>query len=135
MTHITACGMVFMPAPCAMPATRRPWYQALALSFCAGLALAGLGTVPGMGLPGALVMLPATPFIAMLAEGGNMFPRDSAWPFMIGLTWLLGGLLPVAWMASRRWQGVARAVAFLLVWTALAMLGAVVLYWWGIVGI
>lgn len=118
-----------------MPVTRRPWYQALALSICAGLAVAGLGTVPGMGLPGALVLLPATPFLAMLAEGHDLFPRDSAWPFMIGLTWMLGALLPPAWMATRRWRGWARGLAFLLVWMALATVGAVALYRWGIVGI
>lgn len=118
-----------------MPVQRRSWIAALALSTGAGLLVAGLGTAPGMGIPGALVLVPATPFLAMLAEGNNLFPRDSAWPFALALTWMLGALLPVAWMPTRRWQGVWRAVAFLALWTLLATLGAVALYWWGIVGI
>lgn len=116
-------------------ARRRPWTEALGISILAGLAVAGLGTAPGMGIPGALVLLPAEPFIAMLAEGPNLFPRDSAWPFALGLTWMLGALLPLAWMATRRWSGAVRGLAFLLLWTALATAGAVAMYWWGIVGI
>jgi len=114
---------------------RRHWTAALALSAAAGLAVAGLGTVPLMGLPGAALLLPAGPFLALLAEGPNMFPRDSAWPFVLGLTWLLGAVLPVAWMATRRWHGLPRAVAFLSLWIVLGTLGAVLLYWYGIVGI
>lgn len=114
---------------------RRPGGQALGLSIGAGAAVAALGTAPLMGIPGALVLIPAEPFIRMLATGDNLFPRDSAWPFALGLTWMLGALLPVAWMATRRWRGAWRAAAFLALWTALATLGAVALYWWGIVGI
>ena len=117
-----------------MPLFRRPWPQALALSGAAGLAVAGLGTVPGMGLPGAFVMLLAEPVFGLLAAGPRLYPRDAAWPFALLLTWLVGALVPVAWMATRRWRGVARAAIFLLLWALSAMLGAVAFYWWGIAG-
>ena len=84
----------------------------------------------GLGLPGALVMVPAARLIAMMAEGDNLSPRASAWPFMLFLTWLLGTLLPVAWMASRRGHGPARAVTFRMIWWVQATL-----YRWGIVRI
>ncbi len=114
---------------------RRPWQQALALSVAAGVGVAGLGTVPLMGIPGALALIPAEPFLRMMASGNNLFPRDSAWPFALGMTWLLGALLPLAWMATRRWRGFGRAAAFLLLWTLLSTVGAAALYWWGIVGL
>ena len=133
--RFTACGMDLPAARYCMSIRRRPWAEALVLSIGAGVLVAGLGTVPGMGIPGALVLIPATPFLAMLAEGDNLFPRDTAWPFALALTWMLGALLPLAWMLTRRWQGMGRAVAFPALWTAMATLGAVAFYRWGIVGI
>lgn len=97
----------------AMP-QRRPWPHALAISVAAGLAVALLGTTPLMGLPGAFLLILADPFLRRLSRGDNLFPRDSAWPFALALTWLLGALLPVAWLSTRRWSGAARGPAFLL---------------------
>ena len=100
-------------------------------SFTSPVHLCGGGRArhcAGLGLPGALVIVPAALLIAMMAEGDNLSPRASAWPFMLFLTWLLGTLLPVAWMASRRGHHRARAIAFMMIWWVQATLCR-----WGIV--
>jgi len=115
---------------------RRPWWRSALLSCLAGLALAGFGTVPGMGLPGALALVPAAPLILLLWGGtdAQMFPNDSAWPFAILTTWALGPLVPAAWLATRALglSGWRRALA---VTAALAIGGAAValaIYAWGV---
>lgn len=114
----------------------RAWWRPALLSTLAGLALAGLGTVPGMGLPGALVAAPALPLIQALwgVSDAAMFPRDSAWPFFLVVTWALGPLVPLAWLGTRALglRGWRRALA---VAAALLMGGAaasVLVYAWGV---
>jgi hypothetical protein len=109
---------------------KRPLWKSALFSFLAGAALAVFGNIPGMGLPGALLMVPATPLILLLygLSPAQMFPQDSAWPFMILLTLAMGPLVPLCWLATRFWgfSGWRRAAwfagGFLLAGTGLAVL-------------
>jgi hypothetical protein len=96
-----------------------PGRKALLLSGGAGAALSLLGTVPLMGLPGALALVPALPVIESI-WGRAEFPEDSAWPWAIVTTLALGPVVPLAWMTTRRWRGWRQALAF----AALFALGA-----------
>lgn len=104
-----------------------PLWKSALFSTLAGAALAVFGNVPGMGIPGALMMIPATPLILLLhgLSPEQMFPRDSAWPFMILLTLALGPLVPLCWLATRfaGLSGARRALWF----TAGFVLGGTVL--------
>jgi hypothetical protein len=116
-----------------MPARPPLWRSAL-VSVLVGLAVAGLGTVPGMGLPGAFAHIPAIPLISWIwgVSDAAMFPRDSAWPYMIMLTWCLGPLIPLAWLSTSALSGWRRALAvgaILVVGGTGAALGP---YAWGI---
>jgi len=107
---------------------RHPWPAALALFILAGALVGGLGTVPGMGLPGAIAIMPATPIPLLLSGGADPCPRDSAWGFAIIMTWAVGALLPVAWMVTRRWHGLLRGLSYALIWPGMASLGALLLH-------
>jgi hypothetical protein len=108
--------------------TRRSWPIALLIASGAGLAVAALGTIPFMGLPGALALAPIWPVLHLLAGGGDPFPRDSAWPFAIINTWFTGAVLPLAWMATRPLRGWVRGLAFTAAWVVLAALASLSLY-------
>lgn len=92
-----------------------PWWRPALWSSLAGAALAILGIVPGLGLPGALALAPAAPLISAIwgMPAEHMFPQDSAWPFAIIVTLLLGPLVPALWLATRglRLSGLRRALA------------------------
>jgi hypothetical protein len=114
---------------------RRFWRSAL-LSTLAGAAVSGLGTIPGMGLPGALALVPASPFILAIWGGPEevLFPRDSAWPYAIMTTLALGPLVPAVWLGTRAlglsgWRRAAAVAAGML---AGATLVALAVYAWGV---
>jgi hypothetical protein len=115
----------------APPRPLRPWWQAALVSVLAGAALSILGVIPGMGLPGALLALPAillaAPFVAI---PDDPFPRDSAWPFFILATLLWGPAVPIAWLGTRAagLRGNARAVAVIVAILALGVMTTTVLY-------
>lgn len=106
-----------------------PWWRSALLSLAAGLALSVLGNVPGMGLPGALALIPAMPLILLVWDVSPeaMFPRDSAWPFAIAVTAFMGPLIPLTWLGTRALglaggrRALAVLAAFLLGSTAIAL--------------
>ncbi len=99
------------------------------ISTLAGAAFSLVGVFLGLGLPGALVTVPAVEIARLFLRVPPMgFPRDSAWPFMIYVTLLWGGAVPVCWLATRRWQGWRRALAFLLGFALLGVAIATALY-------
>jgi hypothetical protein len=109
-----------------------PFGRAALRSTLAGIALAILGNIPLMGLPGALLTIPATPIIVLLygTAPEAMFPHDSAWPFFILLTLLAGPCVPAAWLAARALglAGWRRWAAFVAGFVALGTVGAIALY-------
>ncbi len=113
---------------------RRTRRQAFALSIGAALLFAGLGTFPLLGAPGFLALEVVNPILAMMAPGSDLFPRDTLWPFALGVTWLLGALIPLCWMLTRPLYGAARGLAFVVSWAALAVAGTLSMYWFGIAG-
>lgn len=94
-----------------------PWWRSVLWSSLAGAGLAILGIAPGMGLPGALALAPAAPVISAVwgVPAEHMFPQDSAWPFAIIVTFLLGPLVPALWLATGalRLSGLRRALAMM----------------------
>lgn len=92
----------------------RFWRAAL-LSVAAGAALSFFGLFPFVGLPGALSLPLAEPFVRGL-YGTSEFPRDSAWPWAILTTVALGPVVPAAVLLPWRLSGgrYALAVAALL---------------------
>lgn len=104
-----------------------PTRRALLVSSAAGLALALLGNMLLMGIPGAMTLIPAEPILRLI-WGRADFPRDSAWPWAIITTFALGPVVPAAWMATRRWRGWRRAVAFAAAFTLGATAVAVATY-------
>ena len=93
-----------------------PLWRAALGSVATGLAVALVGTVAGLGLPGALVAALAMPLIAAFWPAEDPFPADSGGPFVILLTLLLGALVPVLWLATRamRLRGWRRAIVVAL---------------------
>jgi hypothetical protein len=113
------------------PRPLRPWWQAALVSTLAGAALSLFGTVPGMGLPGALLAMPAVLLSSLfVAIPDDPFPRDSAWPFFILATLLWGPAVPIAWLGTRAagLRGNARAAAVILAILALGLLTTTLLY-------
>ncbi|MBS7810610.1 hypothetical protein [Roseococcus pinisoli] len=80
------------------------WRRSAVLSSLAGAALSVLGTGLALGIPGAFVLIFAAPLISVIYGVGeaNLFPSDSAWPFMLFLTLLMGPLVPALWLGTRR---------------------------------
>jgi hypothetical protein len=118
-------------------AARPPLWRSALLSLLAGAALSGLGTVPGMGLPGGLTLITAGPLILLIWGGtdAQMFPQDSAWPFAIFVTWCLGPLVPIAWLGTRAlgMAGWRRGLAVAAILIGGGTLAAIGVYAWGIV--
>lgn len=108
-----------------------PARRALLASSAAGLALALLGNVPLMGIPGALALVPAEPILHAI-WGRADFPRDSAWPWAIVTTLCLGPVVPAAWMTTRRWRGWRHALLFAGAFTLGATAVAVATYAFGV---
>ncbi|TCH98681.1 hypothetical protein EJV46_08895 [Roseococcus sp. SYP-B2431] len=87
------------------------WGRSALLSSLSGAALAILGVMLGLGLPGALALSIAAPAISAIHGVGSagMFPQDSAWPLAILVTFLMGPLVPAVWLGTRalrlsRWR-------------------------------
>ena len=113
----------------------RPWPVSLALSILVGAALS-IGGVMLMGIPGALLALPAlillSPFVSIPP---NPFPQDSAWPFALMVSLFWGASVPVVWMATRA-MGFSGAKRGLIVVLGVALAGvaiAALTYWFGVV--
>jgi len=112
----------------APPGTHGPLWKSVMFSLLAGAIWSGLGSVPGMGLPGAILSVPAVPLAVAIWGASDPFPGDSAWGFFILVTLASGPLIPLLWLGTRMLgffgplRVIVVVVAFALLGVALALL-------------